>query len=597
MRSSKPCVKPISFMVFFLLCAELFTISVYAQTQQDVSQEALYGSEDESIQSLSSLDNPSGMLQCYSTEHQSVASSSTPRTVSPAVVVSGARYLQGVANQLEGNTAYSSYMERIAERRSQQYYSDNDGRLYALDSVTGEEQFTFTPAAVFAQQDQQTTQSDSTPYFVASAPVVADVYDGTQWRTILVGISGAAGKGLFALDVTHPDAIQVLWELDDASQALEKARVKLGYGFSQPSIARLHNGRWAVVTGNGYQADGADQGAVALYIIDVIDGSMIKNLEVQSDLAETNGLSSPRLADYDGDGVADYAYAGDLHGNLWRFDLFGDGAVPAKLTPPTHVSYGALSGSSAHFASSYAGRPMFIARAAGNAARQPITAAPSIVPHPTGKGYLVIVGTGSHFLTADTANGSYAHSLYGVWDMKTTAEITAAETITDDQLALQSITSATIGIAQESGLQREARVISNNPVEWHTDFDAAKTVKQRGWRLDLSDGEMLVENMRSLGTMLLLQTLVPHVDPCVADARYWLYAINPATGGATAHHAFDTRTTETGIVSAIQFGSPGGVDLDQVEQDFTAHASDDQERLAPPPESIGRQSWRMITEP
>lgn len=595
MRSPSQCIKSSLLLVFFLLSAELFTVSVTAQTQQDISQDRLYDSADEPAPSLSSLDHLSGMLQCDSTEQHSVASSSTPRTVSAAVVVSAARYLQGVANQLEGNTAYSRYMERIAERRSQQYYSDNDGRLYALDSVTGEEQLTFTPAAVFAQQDQQA--GHSYPYFVGSAPVVADVYDGAQWRTILVGTLGAAGKGLFALDVTHPDAIQVLWELDDASPTLEQLGVKLGYGFSQPSIARLHTGQWAVVSGNGYQAVGADQGAAALYIIDALDGSMIKSLEVQSDVAAANGLSSPRLADYDGDGVADYAYAGDLHGNLWRFDLLGDGAVSAKLTPPTHASYGALSGSSARFTPSYAGRPMFIARAAGHATRQPITAAPSIVPHPTGKGYLVIVGTGSHVVTADAAEGAYAHSLYGVWDMKTTAEITAAETITDEQLALQSITSATLGIAQESGLQREARVISNNPVEWHTDFDPAKTVKQRGWRLDLPVGEMLIENMRSLGTMLLLQTLVPHADPCVADARYWLYAINPATGGATAHHAFDTRTAETAIVSAIQFGSPSGVDLGQDAQGFVARSSDDQERLTPPPESMGRQSWRMIIEP
>src|SRR5699024_4167337 len=106
---------------------------------------------------------------------------------------------------------------------------------------------------------------------------------------------------------------------------------KPGYSFPQPTVARLHNGKWAVVTGNGYQGDGTSNGAAALYVIDAITGKMIKSLEVQSPIKDggDNGLSSPRLADYDSDGIADYAYAGDLHGNLWRFDLLGAGTSSA----------------------------------------------------------------------------------------------------------------------------------------------------------------------------------------------------------------------------------------------------------------------------
>jgi len=35
----------------------------------------------------------------------------------------------------------------------------------------------------------------------------------------------------------------------------------------------------------------------------------------------SNGIASPSPADYDGDHITDYVYAGDLLGNVWRFDL------------------------------------------------------------------------------------------------------------------------------------------------------------------------------------------------------------------------------------------------------------------------------------
>ena len=34
-----------------------------------------------------------------------------------------------------------------------------------------------------------------------------------------------------------------------------------------------------------------------------------------------NGLSTPTFVDIDADRIVDYAYAGDLYGNMWKFDL------------------------------------------------------------------------------------------------------------------------------------------------------------------------------------------------------------------------------------------------------------------------------------
>lgn len=522
---------------------------------------------------------------------------------SRAVAVFGAAYLEGAANQLEGNSAYTAYKKNIAGRRGQLYVSGNAGMLHAFDSKTGEETFVFTPAEESIELHKPSEQNYNHKAHTGGKPVIAEVYDGWQWRTILVSTLVTAGTGLFALDITNPDAITLLWELNASAETRKGLATGLGYSLAGPTVARLHNGQWAVVIGNGYNASGAHTGAAALYLLDAMDGSLIKSLPVQSDLAQPNGLSSPRLADYDGDGIADYAYAGDLHGNLWRFDLLGDGATPPTLTPPHLGSYGVKAGSSTSFNVSYAGKPLFTATATANGVRQPITAAPSLVRHPTRKGYLVIAGTGQYFASADdTASTTYAHSLYGIWDMQTKAQITNADTVIREQLASQSITSETISIGQTTGQQREARIISNNSVEWHTNYDSAQPVKQRGWRLDFQNssqagGEGLIDNMHTLGSMLLLQTLVPATDPCGTDSSRWLYAINPASGGSVLHHVFADHMVDSGAVTALKFNTPDSVSIHQNEQGFSVQTADEKELIAVPPESIGRQSWRMIAEP
>ena len=532
---------------------------------------------------------------------------------SQPVIVSGARYLEGFANRLESpetgtpTTTYSTFMASIANRRGQLYVGGNDGMLHAFDTATGEERFAFIPTAVFPKLYKLTGKNYTHEYYVDGTPVIADVYDGTNWRTILVGTLRAGGKGLFALDITNPDDIQLLWEFGENSIADEDA-VKPGYSFPQPTVARLHNGQWAVVTGNGYKGEGTNNGAAALYVINAITGVMIQSLEVQSPntAGGENGLSSPRLADYDSDGVADYAYAGDLHGNLWRFDLLGAGASAPTVTPPSNGNYGAIN-SPATFSVSYGGKPMFTATSTVGGKPQPITSAPSLVRHPTRKGYLVMFGTGKYFESGDkTGEESFAQTVYGIWDMKTKAEATSAETVSRSKLQQQTITSATTGTGKTTKVERDARIISNNAVEWYTDFDSTKPVNKRGWYLDLTlggfDGEMMIENMRSLGSMLLLQTLVPNDDPCANGNTNWLYAINPATGGRTLHHAFDTQAADNTIVSAIKFGSEGGVSISSNEKGLTANGdgsgggSGVPEPIYLDPSSLGRQSWRMVPD-
>ncbi len=507
---------------------------------------------------------------------------------SQPVYVAGARYLEGFANKIEGpdHTKYSDFVKQQKSRRAQIYIGGNAGMLHAFDAATGVEKFAFVPTAVFPHLNRLTDPryAETHRFFVDGTPEVADVYDGQNWRTILVGTLRAGGQGIFALDITNPDEIKLLWELDQNSAAFI-GKVKPGHSFPRPTIARLHNGRWAVVTGNGYD-NGDDSGKAALYIIDAITGELTKSLEVQSPGSAThNGLSTPKLADFDGDGVADYAYAGDLHGNLWRFDLLGK---------PAESIYGGKSGGVDKFKVSYGAEPMFTAESSNNRA-QTIMAPPSLVRHPNRQSYLIVFGTGKYYEEGDAwGDLSTAQSIYAIWDEKTKAQTTSALSISRADLLKQSFEENVVGKNEVAGVNREARTLSDNKMDWES---------KKGWVLDLEvdesalTGEMLINDMRVVGTTLLFSTLVPNDDPCAHGAGNWLYAINPFTGGRTVRHVFDTRNADPDhsvqVVSGIKFGGPGGVPLHSTPGGLEVYPGEGI-NIA---EMTGRQTWRMVPDP
>lgn len=510
------------------------------------------------------------------------------------VVVSGVRYLENMANKIEGNTKYTAFSDKQKAREPMLYIGGNAGMLHAFDANTGEEKFAFVPTAVFEKLSHLADPKYSHRYYVDGSPVVADVYDGSNnsWRTVLIGTLGAGGKGIFALDVTDPKNIKLLWEKGETSFGT----VKLGYSFSKPTVARLHNGKWAVVTGNGYEASSAEKGKAALYLIDAISGDLIKSLDVQGK-SKANGLATPKLVDYDADGIADYAYAGDLQGNLWRFDLLGESASETRVDGSI---YGDKNDGTENFKVSYGGKPMFTAEVSyvdkndkTIVAEQPITAPPTIVRHPSRVGYLIVVGTGKYFEVGDNEGVDRVDSIYGIWDDKTKSQSTSEINISREKLVQQKFLEQVIAKNEVIGVNREARIISSNPVNWK---------EKKGWYLDLwlngkLTGERVVDDMVAIGGTILFSSLVPDDDPCAHGAGNWLYAINPATGGETTRHVFDTRYRDGNkimVVSGIKFGAPGGVPLVQ-DSDGNFRALPDEGLNFP--EVTGRQTWRVVPDP
>ncbi|WP_313416722.1 PilC/PilY family type IV pilus protein, partial [Pseudomonas oryzihabitans] len=234
---------------------------------------------------------------------------------------------------------------------------------------------------------------------------------------------------------------------------------------------------------------------------------------------------SPFVADVDGDLIADYAYAGDLHGNLWRFDLIGTSLTATAAADNFRVAFG--------------GRPLYTAQASSLAPGttnvvQPITASPLVVAHPSGTGHLVLFGTGKYLEASDAlANTSKAMTLYGIWDRQTDGSAASSTPV----LTIASLQQQTLGTDQRisytssagSSVSSTANTLSTASVSY--DATTATNGKQ-GWYLNLPlNGELVVNKPQLFSGTLLMSSLIPSTDACTAGVTTYLYALDPYTGG------------------------------------------------------------------
>lgn len=458
------------------------------------------------------------------------------------------------------NDAYATFASTIA-RTPVVYVGANDGMLHAFNAGTGREEFAYVPEGLYgtaaAPHLKRLSQADySHRYYVDGSAFVADIYMGSAtaatatdaekaagWKSFLVGTLGAGGKGYFVLDVTKPEDID---ETRAASVAVIDTTAfsdeDLGHQFQQPAldsfsrralqVATLNNGRKAVILGNGYNST-SEKAALWIQYLDG-DKSILKIPAPAAQGAGTgNGLSAPRVVDRNGDGKIDLAYAGDLLGNLWKFDLSDTDSRKWKATMG--------SGSTA---SSLDNMPLF---AAG--ATQPITAAPVVVGHPRG-GYMVVFGTGRLFAAGDESTVANQH-LYGVWDRANGSMGTAA--LTD--LVAQTVGSDTV----KEG-DAEFRTVSSRGVSY------SGSGAKRGWYLQLPAArERIVYPGDALSSSAgLFSTTIPGTGNSSLDCTAgtgddgWSMVIDFFDGSAPDGIAYNGAGTATG--SYLGFRNRSGRD-------------------------------------
>ena len=468
-------------------------------------------------------------------------------------------------------------------RRKMIYVGANDGMLHGFDaSLTGtdagKEILAYMPNAIINGLQNLSSPTYSHQYFVDGSPRVSDVYFSNAWHTVLVGTTGAGGKGVFALDITDSTNFAsnpVLWEVSTTdtpagsvlpaatdlktdTTAFRGFENNLGYTLPQASIGKMHNGSWVAIVANGY---GSTNHLAVLYIIDIKTGAIIRAIDTKTGSATAdNGLSSPFAADVDGDGIIDAIYAGDLLGNMWKFDVSSD--TPSQWK----VAYGA-SGTPA---------PLFTACSDAtstttcDATRQPITNKPQVgkVKLPQTAGVMVYFGTGKYFETTDNDTvGTKTQAFYGIWDQCPLANSTptptgTCSTVTKDKLVAQSIlveqkfvttipavaATATTPAIPEIKNTEEIRITSQNTVDYTT------AGNKKGWYIDFIDvnstatpkanrGERIVSASLLRGGRIIFATLIPLppddgqsvADKCAPGSKStsWLTELDAISGGRT----------------------------------------------------------------
>jgi type IV pilus assembly protein PilY1 len=409
------------------------------------------------------------------------------------------------------------------------YVGSNDGFLHGFNALTGQELFAYVPGAVIPNLSLLSDPNYAHRYYVDGSPAAWDAYFGigggsASWRTVLTGTTGAGGKSVFALDVTDPAAFsasKVLWEINqdtpyrssgtsvDAADPQYSSR--LGFSLGQPVVAKLNNGQWAAVFGNGYRSSGEQ---ASLYIVRVSDGTLIKRIDTGvGSVGSPNGLGTPTLYDSDGDELVDAAYAPDMRGNIWKFSLTGNN------TANWQIAFGSAAG----FPN---GQPLFQARS-GASTVQPISARIELAKPPAGKpGVMVLFGTGRFFAVGDNTDTT-GQSFYGIWDNLSTP-VTATDRST---LQVQTITSTTMTLRGQANTP--VRRVSGNTVDWTT---------KRGWYIDLpSSMERVIGAASVRDGRAIFTTVIPSPDPCQFGGSGWLMEVSATTGAKLPYAVFDTN--------------------------------------------------------
>jgi len=429
------------------------------------------------------------------------------------------------------------------------FVGSNDGMLHAFNAATGNERFAYVPHLVFSNLPALKEVTFTHKFFVDATPTVQQsvTLAGGQTISMLVGGLEKGGKGYFALNVTDADttdsgtaestvAGMVLWEYPRVGTTDND----LGYSYSKAYLVRSNDAAypWIVVFGNGYNST-SDK--AVLYIL-TTGGTLIKKID--TGVSGSNGLSTPALIDVNNDYKVDYAYAGDLNGNLWKFDLTDSDA--------TNWTVAFTSG----------GTPMPLVSIPG----RPITAKPDVMRHLDKPGYIVVFGTGKYLGEADRTDLTL-QGVYGIWDYGDdgddgeylgTFDPDATPSLSNQADNVSLLEQTEIDYLTVSG--HTFRVLSDHTPNWATvadadsgenenpgSSDAGETV-HAGWYLELihaseasptAEGERVVKDVIIRDGKAIVLTLTPNSSPCSGGGNSIVHELDSATGGRLTEAQFD----------------------------------------------------------
>jgi type IV pilus assembly protein PilY1 len=437
------------------------------------------------------------------------------------------------------NPGFTAYRVANASRKAVVYVGANDGMLHAFDGSIppatggGAELFAYVPSFLYGTATSGPLTglaSLGTPtfthhYLVDQTPVVYDIdlartngASGTpNWRSMLIGGLGKGGKGYFAIDVTDPSlwtseaavASKVKWEFTDPD---------MGNSYGPANVYKTKKYGWVVVFTSGYNnVDGVGY----IFIVDPATGTLLEKISTGfGSVTQQSGLTHAIGYAQDlSDGTVDAIYAGDLFGNVWRFDVGGTGSYPApekiaELRDPS-------------------GQP------------QPITTAPLIEIQPSTQKRYVLIGTGRLLDPSDVASAQ-VQSFYAIADgnvdkFYTASTLPAGVSFPIHRSNMNANTNLLLGIG----------AAPSNPLGWY--FDLSYTSNGASERIN-------VNPVANYGFVVFAANL-PNGDACNPSGTNRVFGLNIGTGQSllrvggvgTAKIPFSTKfdglVTDLGLLS------------------------------------------------
>ena len=411
------------------------------------------------------------------------------------------------------------------------YVGANNGMLHALNASTGVELFAFTPRAVVGRMKNVAALNYVHEYMVDGDILVTPRTSLTSNKNYLFASLGRGGKGLFALNVTNPATFGLnnfLWEYTPAADSTAAVDPDLGLMLGRATFTKLNNGKSGLIVGNGFNS-AAGKAVLYVFILNA-DGSLDSIKKVDTGVSGDNGLSAPTFADTNNDGTADVVYAGDLKGNVWKFDI--------------------SSASSAGWSVALAGVPLYVAKDVLDVG-QPITAPIySAVNDKSGDPNFgkrfVFFGTGAYFRSGDAADAQQ-QTWYGVID---------ENAVVSSRAMLRQRTIAQVDLFGGS----TARAFSAGT--------AGDMTGKKGWYVDMNApavGERFMtasKIVRFAVPALVATSLFPvPADPCVPGGTGYLNLIDPYSGAGLGTGVFDVNNNNSFVDDKLGTNFIGSVDL------------------------------------